>query len=268
MQFSKATRQLFSSLFLFTALTTGIVSCKKEKDGDVPTPPPASQRIKEFKSGEEFVRFDYNANGDVTKVTLNSDITTSGSVMTYTVNYNAAKKIASLETTDEKIVPVYENNILTRADIFVENEKVGYTAYQYEAGLIKKATIYFGESNEYIPALEFIFTYTAADNIEKTETFMATGEPGQMERTGHVSYQYDQKSNPLYAQRELMTLFWQAVSKNNPTVENHFDEDLQPEDKFTYDYLYNSNGLPKSAVVKQGLPGQPIVTTNLDYIYQ
>ena len=97
---------------------------------------------------------------------------------------------------------------------------------------------------------------------------VATSEPGQMERTGHVSYQYDQKSNPLYAQRELMTLFWQVVSKNNTTVENHFDADLQPEDKFTYDYLYNSNGLPKSAVVKQGLPGQPIVTTNLDYIYQ
>ncbi|MFC0774805.1 hypothetical protein [Terrimonas alba] len=267
MQFSKATRQLFSNLFLFTALTTSVVSCKKEKDNNDPTPPPASQRIKEFKNGEEFIRFDYNVNGDVNKVTLNSDIT-DGSTLTYTVNYNAAKKITSLETTDEKITPVYENNILTRADIFMENERVGYTAYQYEGGLIEKATIYFGEGNDYIPALEFIFTYTATGNIEKTETFLATGEPGQMERSGHVSYQYDQKSNPLYAQRELMALFWQAVSKNNIIVENHFDANLQPEDKFTYDYLYNSSGLPKSAVVKQGLPGQPTVTSNLDYIYQ
>ena len=96
----------------------------------------------------------------------NTDIA-DGSTLTYTVNYNAAKKITSLETTDEKIVPVYENNILTRADIFMENEKVGYTAYQYEGGLIKKATIYFGESNVYFPVLEFIFTYTAAGNIEK-----------------------------------------------------------------------------------------------------
>lgn len=266
MQFSKATRQLFSGLFLFTALTTSIISCKK--DNNDTTPPPASQRIKEFKNGEQFVRFDYNVNGDVTKVTINDDDNTGGAEMTYIVNYNGAKKISSLESLEEKIVPVYENNVLIRSDIFQANERVGYSTYHYEGGSLKRSTIYFGEDTDFMPVLEFVFTYSATGNIEKMESFVTTGEPGQMDRAGHITYQFDQKTNPLYAQRDLMILFWQPVSKNNITVENHFDADLQPEDKFTYDYLYNSSGLPKSAVVKQGLPGQPTVTTSLDYIYQ
>lgn len=39
----------------------------------------------------------------------------------------------------------------------------------------------------------------------------ANGEPGHMERAGHITYQYDQKSNPLYGQRDLLVLFWQGA---------------------------------------------------------
>ncbi len=94
------------------------------------------------------------------------------------------------------------------------------------------------------------------------------GEPGYMERAGHITYQYDQKNNPLYANKNLLTLFWQAVSKNNIKVEDHFDAQLQPEDKFVYEYQYNNNGLPASASVKQGLPGQSGSDSQLHFSYQ
>lgn len=255
------------NLFLFAGLLTGAVSCKKDKDNS-PEPPPAAERIKEFKTGEEFIRFDYNTAGDVNKVTINSDVNTGGAEMTYTVGYDAGKKIILLEAGDEKIVPVYENNLMTRADIFQDNERVGYTTYLFDGGLIKKATIYFGEATDFQPFLEFNFAYNGAGNITETVALVANGEPGHMERSGHINYQYDQKTNPLYAQRDLLALFWQGASKNNIKVEDHFDENLQPEDKFVYDYQYNNNGLPKSAVVKQGLPGQPVTTSNLNFIYQ
>jgi len=268
MQIITTIRKSVSGLLLFAGILSVAVSCKKDKDNDSPEPPPVAQRIKEFKTGEEFIRFDYNAAGDVNKVTINSDVNTGGAVMTYTVNYDAGKKIASLDAGVEKIIPVYENNILKRADIFQEGVRVGYTNYQFENGLIKRATIYFGEDNDFQPVLEFNFTYNGAGNITENVALVASGEPGHMERSGHITYQYDQKSNPLYTQRDLLFLFWQGASKNNIKVEDHFDADLQPEDKFVYDYEYNNNGLPKSAVVKQGLPGQPATTSNLSFIYQ
>lgn len=258
-----------SGFLLAAGLLSSVTSCKKDNDNSpAPPPPPPAERIKEFKTGEEFIRFDYNTAGDVNKVTINSDVNTGGNTMVYTVNYNAAKKITSLEAPGERIVPVYENNLLTRADIFENDARIGYTTYTFENNLLKRATIYFGEDTEFMPVLEFIFTYNAAGNITETVTMMASGEPNHMERAGHVTYQYDQKSNPLYAQRDLLLLFWQGASKNNIKVEDHFDATLQLEDKFVYDYQYNNNGLPKSAVVKQGLPGDPGTTSNLTFIYQ
>lgn len=268
MLISTTIQKSVSGFLLFASLLSGTVSCKKDKDNNSPEPPPAAQRIKEFKTGEEFIRFDYAAAGDVNKVTINSDVNTGGAVMTYTVNYDAGKKIASLDAGAEKIIPVYENNLLKRADIFQDGVRVGYTNYLFENSSLKRATIYFGEDNDFQPFLEFNFTYNAAGNITENVAMLASGEPGHMERSGHITYQYDQQSNPLYAQRDLLVLFWQGASKNNIKVEDHFDGDLQPEDKFVYDYEYNNSGLPKSAVVKQGLPGQPPVTNNVSFIYQ
>jgi hypothetical protein len=256
------------SFLLFAGLLTGVISCKKDKNENSTPAPAVTERIKEFKTGDEFIRFDYSTAGDVDKVIIKTDANTGGATLTYAVTYAAGKKIATLETPGEKIVPVYENNLVTRADIFQDNERVGYTAYQYENGAIKRATIYFGEDNNFNPFLEFNFTYNAAGNVTETVAMITTGEPGHMERSGHTTYQYDQKTNPLYARKDLLALFWLAPSKNNITVENEFGADQQPEDKSVYNYTYNEKGLPKSAVVTQGLPGQPTTTVNLNYTYQ
>jgi hypothetical protein len=261
-------RKTLSGFFVFTALLTGAVSCKKDKDNSPAPPPPAgTERIKEYKTGDEFVRFDYNAAGDVTKVTINDETSTDGNTVVYNVTYNAAKKISALEAAGERIVPVYENNVITRADIFENNVRIGYTAYSFENNQLKRATIYFGEDDDFTPILEFIFTRNAAGNVTEMVTMMASGEPNHMVRTGHVTYQYDEKSNPLYSQRDLLILFWQNASKNNIKLEEHFDADMQLEDKYVYDYQYNDKGLPKSAVIKQGLPGDQQTTTNVTFSY-
>ena len=160
MKIKSTIQQSALSFLLFAGLLSGTASCKKDKNENS-TPPPATERIKEFKTGDEFVRFDYSAAGDVDKVIIKTDANTGGATLTYAVTYGAGKKIASLETPGEKIVPVYENNSMTRADIFQDNERVGYTAYQYENGAIKRATIYFGEENDFNPFLEFIFAHNA-----------------------------------------------------------------------------------------------------------
>jgi len=204
MQIKSIFRQRAFSFLLFTGLLTGAVSCKKDKNENPTPPPPATELIKEFKTGDEFIRFDYSAAGDVNKVTIKTDANTGGATLEYTVTYAAAKKIASLETPGEKIVPVYENGLVTRADIFQDNERVGYTNYLYDNGAIKRATIYFGQANDFNPFLEFNFAYNAAGNVTETVALITSGEPGHMERSGLTTYQYDQKTNPLYAQKELL----------------------------------------------------------------
>lgn len=264
-------RKSIGGLLLMAVLASGTASCKKDKDNSpepTPTPNPAAQKLKEFKTGEEFIRFDYNAAGNVSKVIINSDdVNTGGNEMIYTVTYDGGK-IASLESNGEKIVPVYENNLLKRADVFEANQRIGYTNYHFEGGLLKTATLYFGEDGDYQPALEFIFKHNTAGNITEMVTMVTGEEPGQMIRAGHINYQYDQKTNPLYVHRDLLAIFWQSASKNNIKVEEHFDSDLQLEDKFVYEYQYNNNGLPKTGVVTQGLPGEPPVINNISFIYQ
>jgi hypothetical protein len=157
---------------------------------------------------------------------------------------------------------------LSRADIFEAGQRIGYTNYQFQNGLLKRATLYYAYEDDFIPVMEFNFTHNAAGNVSEMTTMTAGEEPGQMVLTNKVTYQYDEKSNPLYQQRDLMAIFWLSASKNNVTVEDHFDGNLQPEDKFVYNYQYNSNDLPKSGVVTQGLPGQTQVSENLSFTYQ
>ena len=127
-----------TGFLLLAGLLTGATSCKKDKDENTTPPPVNTERIKEFKTGEEFIRFEYTTAGEVNKVIIKTDANTGGATLTYNVAY-AGNKIASLETPGERIVPVYENNVMKRADIFQDNERVGYTAYYYENSCIEKS---------------------------------------------------------------------------------------------------------------------------------
>lgn len=259
----------FTRTFLFVGLISGFVACQKDPvPGPAPEPTPTA-KIKEFRNGDEFIRFTYNADGTVQKARVKSDLNTGGEELDYILTYTANKKIASLETnTGQKIVPVYDNNVLSRADLLIDGERTGYTTYHFENGLMKKATIYEGEDTNYEPLLSFDFTYNAQGNPTQTLAMMANGVPGMLVRAGHVTFEYDQKPNPLYSQNEILALFWQAAAKNNIKKEEHFDSNLQLEDRYVYAYTYKNSGLPEGAVVKSGLPGQPEVTTQIQYIYQ
>lgn len=266
---SKITR-ILSQVTAASMLLLVMASCKKDKSVDTgTTPPPAAAVLSEYRNDDEFAKFEYNADGTVKKATLKSELNTNGAIVDYNVTYNANKSIKELVTSSgSKIVPVYAGNVLERADIFDGADRSGYTNYLYEGGNLKRATIYLFTDDDFTPMLEFNFTYNAAGNVTETVIMMANGEPNKLVRAGHVTQQYDGKPNPLFAHKELMALLWHASSKNNPTVEEQYDADLQLEDKTTYTYNYKANGYPEAAQVKSGLPGGPQTTTNVQYIYR
>lgn len=254
-------------IVLLGSILTFPASCKKDKTENTPPPVSVTTKIKEYKNGEDFIKFEYNADGTVKRATVSNDVITDGNTITYQVSYNAQKKITQLQSSaGEKIVPVYENGIMTRADVFEGAVKTGYTNYHYESQQLTKATLYWGADDDFIPFFEFNFEYSNGNPV-KTVLMMATAVPGQLVRAGHVDLQYDDKPNPLFGYNDLLALFWQTSGKNNIKQEDHFDANLIAEDRYVYTYTYSANGLPQHADVKIGLPGQPQTDSEVEYIY-
>ncbi len=270
MQRTMTNRPGFIALLFAGIVMTSFVSCKKDKSVSNGNNPPAATRLKEYKNGDDMVQFTYNPDGTIKKALVKTELNTSGDAVDFNITYDAQKKISEVMTTSgEKIVPVYENGSLSRADIFEGAVRTGYTNYHYETNQLKIATIYINDgAGDFQPILEFRFSYDANGNLNKSEVFMSTAVPGQLVRAGHVTFQFDQKTNPLYANRDFLALLWQAASKNNVTKEEHFDANLQLEDVFTYVYTYKSNGLPEKATVSNGLPGQPPVISDVSFSYE
>lgn len=267
MRLKTTLNRVMPAIVLFGSLLAGLSSCKKDNNENTPPPVSVTTKIKEYKNGEDFIKFEYNGDGTIKTATVSNDVVTDGNTITYQVSYNAQKKITQLQSSaGEKIVPVYENGVMTRADIFEGAEKTGFTNYHYEDQQLTKATLYWGADNDFIPFFEFNFEYNNGNPV-KTVVMMATAVPGQLVRAGHVELSYDNKTNPLYAYNDLLALFWQTTGKNNIKQEDHFDANLIAEDRYVYTYTYSANGLPQHADVKIGLPGQPETNSQVEYIY-
>lgn len=259
---SKAT-----GLFAICAMLS-LASCKKDHSNEL-TPPPVSVKLQEYTDGDDFIKFQYDAGGILKKATVKNEISTSGTIVDFDISYGNDNKISELNSSaGEKIIPVYENGVLKRADNFVAGERTGYTNYQSEGGNIKRATIYKKEDNDYIPILEFIYTYNNSGNVSEGVIMVSTDTPGEMVRYGHASMQYDQKTNPLYAYKDFLALIWEGVSKNNIAVEDVYNAQLVLQQRYTYNYTYKSNGLPEKADVQIGVPGQPPANSTVEFTYQ
>jgi hypothetical protein len=268
MELKKMFRQSLTAFALFAGLTTSLVSCKKDKDdNDGGTPGNQTLHVKEFNNDGEFIRFRYNGAGKVDQVTVSSELNSGGEVLVYSVSY-VNGKLDKLESTENVITANYENGNLTSSDMLIDGDKIGFTNFQYEANEITRASTYAGGGTDFELIREFIFERNNAGNIEEAIALLSDGEPGQLDRFGHVEFQYDQKTNPLYEHRDLLALFWQGVSKNNITREDHFDADLAAEDRYVYAYTYNDKSYPVTATVTQGLPGQPTSTSQVFFTYQ
>lgn len=255
---------------LFLGFTMSLFSCKKDKDnGPGAGPGESASLISEFKTGDEYIKFGYNGDGTVKTVTINSDLNTQGEEMRYDLTYTADKKIAALsDGAGTQIIPEYQNGKMVRASIMDGTDRIAFTNYEYTTGNLTRATVYAATDDDFMMALAFDFTYNAAGNVAETIAFIPDGTPDHLVRAGHINFQHDDHTNPLYAQRDLLALFWQAVSKNNVTLENHFDADGIAEDRYQYTYTYNSRGLPQVGQVIIGLPNTTPTVTSVNFTYK
>lgn len=260
--------KLLKSIFLFALAIAGFTSCKKDSNSPGPGDPQTPEtELVQFTNGDEYVKFNYGTDNNITTVIMKNEIMTGDEETTYDVKY-ANGKIASLTSPMHKIVPVYENGALKRADMLENEERVSFTNYDYENNRLKTVTLYYNNDGAYHPVFSYVLNYDSSENASEVIAMIAGNQPNLLVRAGSVNMQYDNKVNPLYKHKDLLLMLWQVATKNNVTAEDHFDADLNLEDKYAYTYDYLSNGLPKNAQVKKGLPGQPSETININYIYE
>jgi hypothetical protein len=256
---------LGSMLLLGALIFTG---CKKE-DSTVP-PPAGLPKLEKVSFDNEFIRFSYNADGYLKQAFVKDDLATAGEEIAFTVLYNEQNKIREVTTSDgRRLFPFYDNGEMHRVDVLNSiNQLEAYTDYTYLNGRVKSATVYYLNGGLASPWLKFIFSYDATGNVTKTNLFVNDMITGQLIPAGQVTYEYDNRANPLAPVKDFLLLIWQTASVNNVKKEIHVSPDLSPDETLEYNYTYNSRNLPSGAAVVRTIPGQPAENLQLAFSYR
>jgi hypothetical protein len=237
-------------LCLLVIPVTTFVSCKEAK-AEYKTKDTTVKNVTRYINGDDFIQFDYNNDETVKKVTIKNDFATSGKTIDFNIAYNNDKVIKELTDGDgEKIIPTYNNGLLTRADIIEDGKRVAFTNYIYEQDLLKKITIYYAEEEGNFAAVKLLFSYNKLVNVDQITTMVADGNAGHFKFEDSVKLEYDMQINPLYKYKDLLALFWQVECRNKIVAGERYNKDLKAPQKFNYTYTYQNN-IPRTALVKK-----------------
>ncbi len=264
-------KQLFEQSRMLTALVLGTViflsSCKKEDS--VPTPV-SSKKLEKISQQDEYMSFQYNADGTLKQAEVKEDAASGGATITYQVAYDAQKRMTLVTSSDgEKMTPVYTGDKITSVEVKdLANQVTGSAHYTYEGTLLKSALVKAKFGPAMVDLMKFDFTYNAAGNNTRTTVSFPDLVNGGMVENSHVEYEYDTKQNPLKDVSEFLKLLWQVPSNNNITKEVHVDENDDVEETVEYTYTYNSLNFPQSAAVKRTVPGMPVENLQLQVTYK
>ena len=244
-----------------------ISSCKEKETDDLI---PSNSKITEYKTGDDFMRFEYSADNKLKRLTANLETATNGETENYDLVYHTNGQIKEVNITgNRKMMPVYTNGLLTRADIFEDNVKTGFTEYVFQSGNLKTVEVkMLAANNQAQTIIKMVYSYDGKNNISKAETFMSLFGVGELAYAGKTEFTYDSKSNPLFAHRELFNLLWMPVSPSNVLTEKSFAPDGALDEDITYAYQYYNNQLPKSAAALVKMPGEPNKTETIEYTYK
>jgi hypothetical protein len=255
----KSTALLFA---LVVSTTLIFSSCKKPT-----SEPQVSTKLKSAKSPDTEISFTYNANGTIKTAAVKNDLVTSGDLVNYQVSYNAAGKISEIVSDEDiRIVPIYQNGVLAEASFeTLTGIELFVTTYTYHNNFLKSVEINSAAGQAW---LKFVFTNNAAGNVEKTEFFSQNPlNQNEFISGGTVTYTYDNKTNPLYAAKDLLHLLWAPATPNNAISEIHKDSNNDLEETVNYTYQYHSNGVPKSAIMQSTVVGQQPVNSTITFSY-
>lgn len=251
-------------LIIALLATSTFFACKKEDSFQQP----GSDKLLELQSGSEYLKLQYSPNGKLTKAIMVDETVTNGDEVTFNISYNTEGKISEVQKSDgETIRPIYENNRLVRAEVLAGAERIGYTAYGYENGVLKTAEIKFTAFNDEVTMMKFAFAYDAQQRVSQTHLWMLNPLTDELEFAGRTSTEYDSKVNPLYSIKDFLMLIWEMPAPNNIIKETQFKPDGSIDEVREYNITYNEKNQPSQAVMRSSSNGQQS-DTNISFRYR
>jgi hypothetical protein len=241
-----------------------LFACKKESSSTLPE----GDKLLEVTTVDEHLKLQYDANGLVTKAFVKDVTATNGDEVVFNITYGSAGQINEVRKSDGEIIkPIYENNVLVRADVLSGIERIGYTSYEYLNGFVKSAEIKFVAFGDEISTMKFVFNYDAQQRVQRTNVWLYNPLTQTLVPAGYTTTEYDNKKNPLHAVKDLMLLLWEVPAVNNIIKEVQHNEDNTIDEIREYSYTYNDKQQPTQAVLKTTAGGQQS-NTNINFRYR
>ena len=258
------TQTIFGAAMAFLFLS----SCKKE-NSEEPQSPAVPLQLTQFTDGDDVTSFEYNADGSLKTIKLKNDPVSTDDNVTYTVKYTANKKMDELTGSNGVTLKLtYTNNLLSRMEAFDGTYKFAETTYEYNGSVMKSSLISLVDNNVSVPFFKGEFTFNAAGNMIRSNSFVYNPLTDKLESAGYVINQFDNKVNPFSSVSEVITIFWQVTTKNNITMQQYFDKDGKAEEVVETTYTYNAHGYPTRATIRETQAGQQPVTSTVLYTYK
>ena len=252
---------------LFFAAIIFLASCKDDR---IPDPVSTGKRLEKISQQDEYMSFQYNADGTLKQAEVKDDAASGGGITTYQFAYDGQKRMTLVTTSEgEKMIPAYTGTKLTSVEVKDNNnQSMARSEYTYQGEQLVAALVKAKIGPAMIDILKFTFTYNNAGNNIRTTVFFPDMVNGGMVENSHIEFEYDNKQNPLKDVREFLMLVWQVPSNNNIAREVHTDEDNAVEETVEYTYTYNTLNFPQSAAVKRMVPGMPVENMQLQVTYK
>jgi hypothetical protein len=249
-------------LIAFFAVIT-IFSCNKDMDNNTPS----EGRLIEQRTGNEYVKLQYDNNGKVSKaIVLNEDFT-NGEEVTYNISYNAIGRISEVTNTNGELIRTeYENDRLSKAIMLIGNEETGSTEYHYENGLLKEAQVKFKLFELEMITMKFRFTYDGQQRVKQSDLWMLNPITGELEPGGYTVFEFDSHKNPLYDLNDFLLLMWEVPAVNNVIKETQYHTDNTIDEVREFYFTYNAQQYPVEGIMRTKINGQQM-DTNLKFKY-
>jgi hypothetical protein len=264
-------KSLMSKLLLSVALVVFLFGCKKS---DNETPPPVDTPVKSVKqisaTPTDFVAYEYDSNGRVTKHTSQWDNGAGGLNKITTVYEYDGNKLTRSSSEAGHSMYTYSNNQIEKSEHFAINgKKLSTLNYTFNGG--KLVTVLEQIANPRagdVTETKISYQYYNNGNVSRidfahrkeiTDPFVVN--------FSKIFVEYDNKINP--EPDGVIGFFIPGVVMhiNNPVKVNNLQPNGTVDGYVRYEYLYNSVGLPieRKHFVANGTVETPPVTWQ--YVY-
>lgn len=243
------TERIFKIVLISATLFTAC--SKKGETITEPIPPPTSLAGKLAKVTYDAGAYDslyYSSDGLLIK--LNSVLDpVSGARTTYTLEYNAAKKVQRIVTNDgDEYRYIYLDGKLVSVAHFVNGQKESYSIFTYQQDKLSEAEYFVAadpNAQSYKSTGFYTYTYYTDGNLKEEVAYsihQATGLP--IKNITRVYLDYDQGVNQEGIIRQIPLSVGLVLSKNNVGLLSVKDEHTNAVTNFLFDYAYDSLNHP------------------------